>query len=319
MTPDTYLALDDLTFSRYEVPQNIVFGGEQALAVHELVGGKRIVDAMGRQDKTLDWSGIFVGSNASDRARYLNYLRVAGGQHVLTWGEYWYTVIIKSAILDFRRFYEISYSISCVVVEDNTIPVTVAPPSPIDTAIGDDMNTCNTLGGLIGDGPLSTLLATLSSAISTVSTFANAAQSLINSVLAPIAAVQSRITVLIASTGNTIANISTVGGVLPNSSIAMQSSKLSTQIAGYTQLPMLLNLQSATGRMGMNLGAISSSGTSTTLAGGNLFALASKAYGDPSAYTTIARANNITDPQLIGVNTILVPKIQDNSGGIFGG
>lgn len=319
MNADTYLVLDDLTFSRYEVPQNIVFGGEQSLAVHELVGGKRIVDAMGRQDKTLDWSGIFVGENASERARYLNYLRVAGTQHELTWGEYWYSVIVKSVELDYHRAYEIPYRISCVVLEDLTIPVTVAPPTPVDTAIDDDMNTSNILGDLIGDGPLSSALATLSGAISAVSTFANAAQSVINSVLLPLGAVQSRVSVLIASTGNSIANISTVGGILPNSSIATQSAALTTQIAGYTQLPQLLNLQSATSRIGMNLGAISSSGTSLTVAGGNLFTLASKAYGDPSAYTTIARANNILDPQLSGLNTILVPKTPDSSGGIFGG
>ena len=46
---------------------------------------------------------------------------------------------------------------------------------------------------------------------------------------------QARVAVLIASTGNTIANIATVGGVLPNNPIATTAASLTTQIAGYTQ------------------------------------------------------------------------------------
>lgn len=318
MSPDTYLILGDLNFSRFEVPEHIQFGGDQALAVHELVGGKRVVDAMGRQDKTLEWSGMFIGDNASDRARYLNFLRISGKQLNLGWDQYFYRVVIKSALLDYRRKYEIPYSIICVVVEDLTLPIATSPQAPIDPAILDDMNTANALGGLIGDGPLSTALGTLSTAISAVSSFANAAQSTINSVLGPLGAVQARVTTLIASTGNTIANIATVGGVVPNNPIATTAANLSTQINGYTQLPRLLNLQSATGRMGMNLGAVATAGKSIVTAGGDLFTLASKAYGDATAWTTIARANKLTDPSLTGVQTILIPPVADGSGGVYG-
>ncbi|MFD2271422.1 hypothetical protein ACFS07_10480 [Undibacterium arcticum] len=52
-----------------------------------------------------------------------------------------------------------------------------------------------------------------------------------------------------------------------------------------------------------------------TSAGGNLFDLASKAYGDPTAWPTIARANKLTDPALAGVQTIIIPPTPDGSGG----
>jgi hypothetical protein len=318
MRADTYLILGDLNFSRYEVPEHIQYGGEQALAVHELVGGKRIVDAMGRQDKMLEWSGMFIGENANDRARYLNYLRVAGKPLNLSWGPYAYRVLIKSALLDYRRSYEIPYSIACCVVEDLTLPVTATSTASIDQAVLDDMNAANTLGILIGDGPLSTVLATLNTAISTVSSFANAAQSTISSVLGPVAAVQSRVAALIAVTGNTISNIATVGGIVPNSPIAAQAAKLSAQVVGFTQLPLLLNLQANVGRIGANLAATSGAGSSLVTAGGNLFALASKAYGDVSAWPTIARANKLSDPVLSGVQTVSVPSKPDSSGGVYG-
>ncbi len=318
MSPDTYLILGDVNFSRFEIPEKIGFGGEQLLAVQKLVGGKRVIDAMGRDDADLKWSGLFIGQNASDRARYLNYLRIAGNQLTLTWAEFAYSVVIKEFLPDYRRGYEIPYSITCVVVEDLTLPVTVLPESSIDRAILDDMNSATGLGSLIGDGALSSALGTLGTAISAVSSFANAAQSTINSVLAPLGAVQARVTTLIASTGNTIANVATIGGVSINNPIAMQAANLSSQIAGYTQMPQLLNLQSVTGRMGMNLGAIKSTGQTVVTAGGNLFSMASKAYGDATAWTTIARANKLTDPNLNGVQSVLVPPTSDGGGGVYG-
>ncbi len=98
----------------------------------------------------------------------------------------------------------------------------------------------------------------------------------------------------------------------------MQAANLSSQIAGYTQMPQLLNLQSVTGRMGMNLGAIKSTGQTVVTAGGNLFSMASKAYGDATAWTTIARANKLTDPNLNGVQSVLVPPTSDGGGGVYG-
>ena len=319
MKADTYLTLADLQFSRYEIPSHLSFGGEQALAIHELVGGNRIVDSMGRQDKPLEWSGVFFGDNATDRANYLNWLRIDGSQHTLTWGAYRYQVIIKSVTLDFERFYQIPYSISCVVVYDGTNMPSSSPATPIDSAIGQDLNTANTLTGSIGDGTLSGLMNTLNGAISSVSTFAHAAQSTISSVMTPLQAVQARVSTLIAATGNTIANIATLGGVLPNNPIAKNTSTLTGQITGFTQMPLLLNLQNATGRMAVNLNAQATSGTSvTTASGSNLFSMASQQYGDPTAWTTIARANNLTDPQLTGIQTVILPASQDNSAGVFG-
>ena len=316
MKADTQLVLDALTFSRFEVPEHIEFGGEQSLAVHKLVGGKRVVDAMGRDDKDLEWSGVFIGEDAESRANFMNYLRIGGKAVYLSWARYRYSVIVKSATFDYRRKYEIPYKISCLVVEDRSNPI-ISSADSVDYTITQDQATMNSLGGQIGDGPLSGLLVTLDSAISSVSSFANAAQSVINSVLQPIGAVQARVATLIASTGNAISNISTAGGIAPYNPIAMQAAKLSTQIAGYTQMPLLLNLQSVVGRMGNNLGAVSTSGNTITTAGGDLFTMASKAYGDASAWTTIANANKLTDPSISGVQTLNIPATSDSSGGVL--
>lgn len=314
---DTQVKLGDFVFTSYEVPERIAFGGEQRLAVHELVGGVRVVDAMGRSDMPLSWSGLMLGQNALARARYLDYLRTSGQVLNLSWSELAYSVIVSSFSADFERRYKIPYRITCTVVADLASPVRAIAPDSFDQAIRADMAAASAAGASIGDSALSTALGTLNSAISAVSNFAKAAQSTLNAVLGPLAVVRSRVAVLIASTGNTISNVSTLGGVLPNSPVATAAASLSAQMVAMTTLPQLYNLNSVLGRMGGNLGAVTGGSRSVTQAGGNLFSTAQQAYGDASSWTTIARANGITDPVLSGVNTLKVPTVADGQGGVL--
>lgn len=317
MAPDTILTLGDFEFSRLEIPEKIPFGGEQRLVVHELVGGIRVIDAMGRNDAPIEWGGLFQGDTALARARYLDGLRIAGQSLVLTWDELIYEVVISSFKAEFERFYQIPYRISCTVLQDLSSPVTSIADPGIDDLIAEDMNSANGLGDLIGDGPLSGLLGALDSAISTVSSFATAVQSTINGVLAPLAAVQARVGLLISSVGNTVSNVATLGGILPNNPIAQQAAKLTGQVTAMTQLPQLYNLQSVLGRMGGNLGTIGKGVNTVTQAGGNLYSMAANAYNDATAWTTLAKANKLSDPQLIGINTLVIPSVPDNSGGVM--
>lgn len=317
MTPDTVLWLGDFEFSGFEIPAEIPFGGDQALAVHELIGGVRVIDAMGRQDVPLEWSGILRGDSALARARYLDGLRIAGKELFLSWSELSYRVLIKSFRCKFERAYLQPYSISCVVVEDLSSPVTSIADPGGDEWIGADMSSANALGDLIGDGPLSGLLGTLNTAISGVSSFATAAQSTINGVLQPLAAVQARVGLLVSSVGSTISNVGSLGGILPNAPVAQQASRMAAQVGAMTQLPKLYNLQSVLSRMGGTIGTIGTSGSKVTTAGGNLYQMAANAYGDAMAWPTIAKANGLTDPILSGVQTVTVPAQSGNTGGVL--
>lgn len=316
--PSITLSLGDMTFGAFEVPEVIPWGGDQALTVHELVGGTRVVDAMGRKDAPIEWSGIFMGSTAVDRAQYLNTQRILGQQLTLTWSSLNFLVVIQSFTANYEFEYRIPYRISCIVVQDNATPTVAGDVPDIDAQLTQDMNTANGLGSQIGDGPLSGLLGTLNTAISAVSTFANAAQSTINSILQPIQAVQSRVQTLIAAADNTMLNVTTVGGILPNNPVSQTVGRMSVQINAYQQQPLLLNLRSVMGRMTMNLGSVAGSTRSETIAGGNLMQVASKEYGDPMAWTGIAKANGLTDPVLTGVQTIQIPNQPDNAGGVLG-
>ncbi|MFC4526422.1 LysM peptidoglycan-binding domain-containing protein [Dyella halodurans] len=312
------VTLGDITFAGTEVPDRISFGGDQALTIHKLIGGQRVIDAMGQDDMPIEWSGLFLGPTAMDRALYLDTQRTLGQQLTLTWDRLRYLVVIRhfEACYDFAT--RISYRICCEVAENQVQPVTTVAPASIDDQMDGDMNAANGYGSLIGDGPLSAALGTLGTAISAVSTFANASQATINSVLQPIAAVQSRAQTLLSSAINTTQNVATVGGVLPNSPIAQSVASLNSQAVAFSSQPAISGLQSVMGRMTANLGSVSGNSTTVTVAGGNLYSIASQQYGDPTSWTAIAKANGLTDPVLSGVQSVVVPKQPDTAGGILG-
>jgi len=52
-----------------------------------------------------------------------------------------------------------------------------------------------------------------------------------------------------------------------------------------------------------------------TTAGGNLFQIAAAQLGDATQWIRIAQLNNLSDPMLSGVVTLLIPNIDPNAGG----
>lgn len=313
----TSLSLGDVLFADLEVPEHLPFGGDQRLTVHELVGGTRIVDAMGRSDMPLEWSGWFMGQNALSRALYLENQRIAGTSVPLVWSELFYDVVIQRFEADFQREWMIPYRISCVVVTNHTQPVTSLAGPSIDDLMSSDLSSANLLTSQIGDSTLSGLMGTVNSAISAVSSFASATASTINGVLQPINAAQQQVSTLIASAANTMTNVTTLGGILPNNPISQSVANLASQVTAYQNSPMLYNLQSVMGRMSINLGSVTGAAQQVTVAGGNLMQIAAKTYGKAEAWTGIAKANGLKDPVVQGVQTLNIPVTPDNSGGVL--
>jgi hypothetical protein len=115
---DTVLLLGPVVFQDFEVPACINFGGRQRLALHHLPGGARIIDALGRDDAQIAFSGIFSGSDATLRARILDELRASGLPLPLTWDVFFYTVMISEFHADYRNSWWIPYQITCTVLRD---------------------------------------------------------------------------------------------------------------------------------------------------------------------------------------------------------
>lgn len=315
--PDTIVQLGDFQFLNTEVPERLPFGGDQLLVVHELVGGTRVIDAMGRSDKAIAWSGLFLGAQANDRAATLDAMRIAGIPLALNWGTKSYTVVIHAFEADYERFYRIPYSIVCEVLADLATPTIASADLSLDDQMNSDMGAAMTTGGLIGDSTLNGLLSGLQSAVSNVDSFVDATRSEIASVTAPLLATQAQVRVLIGTVSPLVDGVAALGGVVPFAPFGQAATALQGQIADFGELSNLYSLQATLGRMSTNLAADGVSGRLVTTAGGDLYHIAAAQYGDATDWTTIARANQLTDPVLPGVQNLTVPPAPDNADGIL--
>jgi hypothetical protein len=311
------LTLGSIVFKGTEIPDRLPFGGEQMLAEHRMIGGAKEVQAMGPSDEPLAWSGWFYGPDAIDRAMALDALRKGGQAQELVFSKLRYRVVVQRFVADLHRDNDIPYSISCVVQEDLTAPIAPSEAATVDQMMVSDMSTANVLGNRIGDSTLTGLLGTLSTAVSSVSNFASASRATINSVLQPLAAVRGQVNTLIASTANTLSNVTTLGGIVPFNPAAQAASTLTSQVVAMTQSGHLYDLNAVLGRMGRNASAAGTSGASVIMAGGDLYHAAATAYGNASGWTTIAKANNLTDPVVSGLQTLRIPPTIDNTGGVL--
>jgi hypothetical protein len=138
------LSLGGFTFTDYAIPEQVPQGGDHHLVIHKLIGGNRVVDAMGPDDADITWSGRFQGPAATAQALVLDQLRKAGAQLPLIIDSQFYTVAIKKFEWDYQRPYQILYRITCVVV--SSIGGAIAVPSTLDVLVAADMGLA---GGLV--------------------------------------------------------------------------------------------------------------------------------------------------------------------------
>jgi len=130
--------LGSVAFADFEVPESIRFGGAQKLAVHRLPGGARVIDAMGRDDADLTWSGFFTGATAADRARLVDQMRAQGDQLALIWDAFCYNVVIRRFDVEYRNPFWLPYRIICTVVWDDA-QENAATTMPLSSSILGDL------------------------------------------------------------------------------------------------------------------------------------------------------------------------------------
>ncbi len=316
---DTTVTLGDFTFGRYEVPEQIPFGGEQRLVVHELVGGTRVVDAMGPVTRPIEWSGIFVGSAALQRALYLDGLRKAGKPLALTWSELSFSVVVRALECDFVRSYRLPYRITCEVIADLSAPPPTTPPASADQQVNDDMAAEAALADTIADAVLIGHIATAAAALATAGPVASASPSALAAVVQPLAATRDQASALLVENDIALASVTTVGGIAPYASGPDQAAALSGQIAAFQRGTDLFMADRTAGRLALNLTTLEAGSASVMTGGGNLFALASQRYGDPMGWTAIAEANGLDDPVLSGIATLALPIAPVSPTGILDG
>ncbi|WP_051949300.1 hypothetical protein [Methylosinus sp. PW1] len=215
MEPQFQLKLGNFVFQEFEIPSKITgLGGKQTIAKSQLIGGLRVVDAMGADNADLSWDGRFRGIDALKRAQTLDRMRKGGEVFQLRWGGLYYEVVISDFTFDYLRMQEIEYRITVVVVYDsNTVFV---PPAPAESLVQSDLDAASKLtnvGQNILDGvnSLSTALEAVGplamAATSTVVSLASQATSIASEASSAFVAAQSAASAIIASPGGNPAEI----------------------------------------------------------------------------------------------------------------
>lgn len=301
------LTLDDFTFQDAEIPEQITFGGEQKLAVHRLVGGSRVVDAMGRDDGALEWSGLFLGTDAVRRARHLDGLRISGRALDLTWSEFSYKVVVKSFRAPFERFYKIPYTISCEVVQDNSTPNTAQATPGAQELVKADMNPAKAIVARLADSTLTQALGNIDSVLSKIPGGSKISPSVREKLTSLMHDAQQRVNDLIDAND---ANVRAIMALADAQSLTLQFSYMQ-------KLSDLLQLKGLMGRMINNVGVALDGTLTITKGGGTLFDLSARQYGGPTQWTAIATANGLADPFIAGIQQLIVPTLPDSNNGVL--
>ena len=138
------LIIGALVLQGYEVPSRITIGGAQAVTIHKLPGGGRVIDAMGADEGAIIWSGMFVGPGAAQRARSLDIMRAQGIPQSLSFGDYTFNVVVVLCEYDYQsRGAVISYRVRTEIVPDPYSLVALSPG--LDLALQDDLASSQTV------------------------------------------------------------------------------------------------------------------------------------------------------------------------------
>jgi hypothetical protein len=127
----TQLILGGIVFQNYDYspPSHMPFGGNQAMVVHKLPGGSRVIDTLGPDEADISWSGFFFANTALQQCQTLDALRAAGKVVTLTFAGMSRQVVIKNFLPKIRRFPNwVDYEISCTVSANPAFGATSAAP-----------------------------------------------------------------------------------------------------------------------------------------------------------------------------------------------
>jgi hypothetical protein len=309
-TTSVRLKLGDFQFQNFEIPEKIAFPGKQQVAVHKLIGGRKVVDVLGVVYDQLSWSGIITGSSAADRVKALELIRDTGKAVTMTLDDVSFSVIVTGFTPVYEFQYRRPYSIELEVIKRNDAPSqTDALTSSLNALINSDVGKSLGLADTINVSSITSAVASVQSAVKSVSDFAHATAETVQTVLTPIQAARTLIHSQILSLESSLSSITSLGGVVPGNPVSKTVSNLLSQANSVTSLSALYSLHTTTGRIEKNVSAgLTADGVKTiTVSGGSLYRVAATQYGDPTLWSAIASANGLTDPQLSGIQTLVIP------------
>jgi hypothetical protein len=140
------LSLGGVVFQDYSPPQSMMLGGRQALVIHKLPGGSRVIDELGPDEADISWKGFFFGNDTPGIVLNLDAMRAGGGVVPLIFAGQYRSVILAQFIARWRRYpIWAEYEITCVVTQNPSLGVLGAVAQSIDNLVASDLGFAITL------------------------------------------------------------------------------------------------------------------------------------------------------------------------------
>src|SRR6516225_3750884 len=112
------LTLGGFVFSGFSPPDLLPLGGHQAMTIHKLPGGARVIDTLGRDDDDISWRGTFFQNDAINVCVQLDAMRKAGSLIPFIAAGQSRQVVISHFLYSIRRYpMWVEYIITLVVYQ----------------------------------------------------------------------------------------------------------------------------------------------------------------------------------------------------------
>lgn len=135
------LTLGGITFDQFSTPVEMMAGGNQAMVVHKLPGGARVIDTLGPDEADITWAGFFFGNDAYANVQALDAMRAAGQVLSLSWAGQFRSVVINNFIYKIRRLpVWCTYSIACTVYKNPSLGPVAGVFGNIDSLVLADLS-----------------------------------------------------------------------------------------------------------------------------------------------------------------------------------
>lgn len=143
-----FLVLGGIVFDDWSTPHQMPFGGAQAMAVHKLPGGARVVDTLGPDEADIKFTGIMYDDNAYGVSETLDALRLNGTQVPLIFAGRFYLVIVARTKVDIRRFPQlVAYDVTCLVTQNNMAGNLSSIVSTVTSLVSADLSSALSIAG----------------------------------------------------------------------------------------------------------------------------------------------------------------------------
>ena len=128
------LKLGNVTFKVDEYPEELPFGGEQALAIRKFAGGGIDIQTLGGFDNPIDWQGTFRYKDAKSRVTALEAMRISGKPVVLSVSWLKRTVVIQNFIYRYVNDFYVPYQLNLIPIPSGTVNGIASTPSSSKTS-----------------------------------------------------------------------------------------------------------------------------------------------------------------------------------------